>query len=147
MQIFLRTILSIIMIVFFHGMAYAAVWYPANQSTVAWDHTLETPLPGGDTLVIPQEQLSFNVWRIAADAADKSDPELLGNTADKSFVVSFDDPGQYLLGVQSVRTVPDVVKPIVSTISWSDDPVSTNDNPFGVEFFVPPAIPTGVRAE
>lgn len=129
------------------GWAHADFWYPANQSTLAWDHENTNTLPDGTVVTIPQEELSYRVFRTLSSAPDKENPEFLGNTTDKSFLVRFAEEGRYLLGVQAVRTIPGVEKPVTSVIAWSDDPAATHDLPFGVEFFVPPAAPVGVRAE
>lgn len=131
----------------FTGSASAESWYPANKSTLAWDHEATVTLSDGATITIPQAELSYRVYRTLATAPNKVEPEFLGTTPDKSFLVRFSEEGRYLLGVQAVRTIPGVETPVVSEVSWSDVAAMTHDKPFGVEFFIPPAAPTGVRAD
>jgi hypothetical protein len=143
----MTVIVAMIIVLVLQGFAYADFWYPANQSTLGWDHEAAVTLPDGTVVTIPQQELSYQVFRTLATAPDKDQPEFLGPTPEKTFLVRFAEEGRYLLGVRAVRTIEGVEKPVVSTISWSDDPAQTHDSPFGVEFFVPPAAPVGVRAE
>lgn len=128
------------------GAAIAEDWYPANGSTLAWVMNYTATRADGTTFTIPANEITFRVYRVLSVNTTKANPEFLGNTTEKTFLVRFAEEGKYHLGVQAVRTVAGV-EPLSSPIGWSDDATITNGKPFGVVFVVPPATPTGIQVE
>lgn len=142
MLLFVPVAIMVALVTFAHG----AEWYPANQSTLAWDQNLASTNPDGTTFTIPETQMSYRVYRCVM-GADKATAEFLGHNTAKQFLVKFYQEGQFYLGVQAVRTIPGVENPIVSAIAWSDAAEHTHDKPFGVSFFTPPMPPQGIKVD
>jgi hypothetical protein len=128
------------------GIALAEDWYPANGSTLAWDQNYTVTRADGTTFTVPASEVTFRVYRVLAANVAKTNPEFLGNTVEKTFLVRFAEEGKYHLGVQAVRTVAGI-ESIASPIGWSDDAALTDNKPFGVVFVIPPATPTGISVE
>jgi hypothetical protein len=127
--------------------AVAVEWHPANQSTLGWGMEYVVTRPDGSTFEVPKEEIFYHLYRTLSSDTAKENPEFLGETQDMTFLVRFAEEGEYMLGVQAVRRVPNITGELKSKIAWSDDPEATHGNTFGVVFVIPPAAPTGVRAE
>lgn len=122
--------------------AHAFEWFTANQYTIAWDAvTLKSDgsdLPSTDTI----EYVAY--LANAVSDPDKSNPVEVYTGAEVQTVITLNVEGQYLAGVKSVRKIEDGTVVSESVINWSDDPDATGGKPFGVRFYLSPALVTGI---
>jgi hypothetical protein len=125
----------------------AEVWYPANQATMAWDAVTTTVDSNGVEAAVDPSEISYEIFRTDAAAPDKENAESLGTTTELTFLITFTDGGKYMIGVRAIRTVPGFSETLPSAIAWSDDPVATSGNPFGVQFLSSPSAPTALRMQ
>lgn len=131
------TIILATVLFFVAAIAFAQTFHTANQKTIAWDAVTQTT---GGAAIDPAE-MSYNVYLAnALTDPNKTNPSLIGNTADLQYLVTLGVEGQYFVGVKAVRTVGgEVVSE--STISWSD--AATPD--FGLRYYEPPQQPGGLN--
>lgn len=115
----------------------------ANRTMLQWKMTWaegQTPAP--------ESEMAYKIYRTLATSPDKENPEFLAEIkGSDTYPVAFSKEGKYLLGVRAVRYVPGEENPIESPIGWSDIPENTYNNPFSVQFDIPPVAPTEVKAE
>lgn len=122
--------------------AQAFEWFTANQYTIAWGAvTLKsdgTAIPGTDAV----EYVAY--LANAVTDPDKTKPAEVYAGVEVQTVITLNVEGQYLAGVKSVRKIADGTVVSESVIVWSDNPGATNNNPFGVRFYLSPATVTGI---
>jgi len=122
--------------------AYAVTWHTANQSTIAWDavNTLSSgePIPAGDVI-------QYKIY-LVTPTENRDNPTEIGVTEGLEFTITITTEGEFYPGVRAVRLSNGV--PVgESEISWSDNPEATNENPFGIRYFLPPASITGMKVK
>jgi hypothetical protein len=123
--------------------AQALEWHTTNQATYAWDAV--TKNQAGDT--IPDtDVIEYTVYTVNSGTPKPYEPasKLVVRTAETQVVLTFTEEGSYFIGIRAHRTVDDE-EVGQSVIVWSDDPVSTNDKPFGTRYYLPPASVEGIR--
>ena len=106
-----------------------------NQVTIEWD--VVAPM-GGDTI-------SYEVYRAPHPAG--SPEELLGETTDLFYTVTFTVEGTYILGVRTVRTIIETGERLYSDINWSDVNGVFTPNPFLCRYYQSPVVPEGLRLQ
>lgn len=123
--------------------AFALDWTTANQSTVGWDavtvNTEGNPFPVGDTI-------EYDVFLVRESSTDRdADRIKKGTTAAIQYVLTFDQEGRWLAGIQAIRTpIASPDDKIKSSIIWSDSiDVTFVPVPFGFIYFSSPADPGG----
>ena len=106
-----------------------------NQITVAWDPvTLLTdgsPIPAGDVI-------TYEIF--------KGD-ELIGETAEIQYTVTFDQEGEYRVGVRTKRQVASTGDIIYSEINYSDQNGDSTPDPFVVRFIKPVQMAKNLRLQ
>jgi hypothetical protein len=133
----MKKITLIMAIMLLAAPALALDWTKANQVTVAWDE-------GGS--YAQGEVIKYRVYKVPA-TQDKSAATVAGLTDQRQFTVTFDSPGKFLLGVQTVLFFDDIEEEQAG-ISWSDDPLAVKDGvTFGVKYFSTPVKATGLRVQ
>lgn len=124
------------------SFANAQQFFKANQFTCTWDPVTTlvdgTPIPATD-------QVSYVTWM--KNANNGVEPVKLSETSATQYTATLSAEGRYLFGVQAVRKAADGTLLAESTISWSDMPEATGDNPWGVEYFFTPASPTNLQPQ
>lgn len=128
----LAALVALILAILIGSSAHALDWHTANQVTFAWEVNATAEVQG---------ELTYEVFQAAPGRAD---PVSLGTTDAPSMVVTLTEEGQFVLGVQTIRTV-DGQEVSRSPVSWSDDPAQAAA-PFGVMYYRAPR-PTGLRLE
>ena len=141
-----KIVIAIMLLITFAGavsVAHAQEWRTANQSTISWQavttKTDGNPLSAGDVV-----DYTIFVANSVTDP-DKANPEEVGTTADLTYTITLNVEGRYFVGVRANRALvddPDTV--LQSDIAWSDDPAYATV-PFGLQFYLPPAAPTGLQ--
>ncbi len=123
--------------------AHAFTWHTANQNTVAWDAV--TTLDDGSA--IPTDNtVEYAVFLVNSDTdPQKQNPAMVWRGPGTSTLITLNTEGQYWVGVKAYRMLGDGTEVGESTISWSDDPGSTNDNDWGLRYFLAPAKPGGLK--
>lgn len=140
----LTIIITLICLMVMAPVAAFAKWVTANQVTVSWDANDTSSIEEGERLV-------YRVYlsNVVTDP-DKTNPAIIGDTAETSMVLTLAEKGRYMAGVEAVLQVlgedgttwEDVAH---SEISWSDDPTVTKDGiVFGVRFYPAPKKPVGI---
>jgi hypothetical protein len=137
-------IILCILVVFAPSPAFGQEWIITNQATVTWDAVTTrsdgVPFPAGD-------QIAYSAY--LADAStdpDKTNPMLQSTVFDTECVITLVDEGKYFVGLRTIRMSSDGAVIGESVIGWSDDPaIVVEGRTFGLRYFLPPAIPTGLR--
>jgi len=124
------------------SLASGQDFFKANQFTCKWDPVTTlvdgTPIPATD-------QISYIAWM--KNANNGVEPVKLKETSATQYTVTLSAEGRYLFGVQAVRKAADGTLLAESTISWSDMPEATADDPWGVEYFFTPAAPSNLQPQ
>jgi hypothetical protein len=116
--------------------ASAQTWYTANQVTLAWDAVPQ---------VLPTDQANKYQVYSRNDLVSIGSP-IGGEITATQLVVSFTNEGRYYLGVEAIRYPAGETVGIRSAgKAWSNVAADTNNNPFGVSYFVAPGSPGGLR--
>lgn len=95
-----------------------------DQSTIEWDAVTTmadgSPITAGQTV---SYQVFLGDYPIpeGQNRNDRQQYMLLATITDTTYTISFPGEGVYLVGVRSVRTISGA--DVVSSISWSDDPI------------------------
>jgi len=101
--------------------------------TVAWDQ-----------VTVVSGTVTYKTYRKLAVGGVET---YVGTVSALQATLTFAEEGRYILGVRSVRNV-DGIEVESSTISWSDNPaVCMNGKTFGVQYYVPPDAPKGLRTQ
>lgn len=121
------------------GVAMAAEWHVANQTTIAWD-AVTTSADG--TVTFGAGEITYNVYLAnAVTDPTKQNPSKIGNVSATEYTITLNTEGKFVPGVSAVRTVgADVIGE--SGITWLDD---YPDNPPGIVFYKIAPKPAGVR--
>lgn len=125
------------------GPVIAQSFVTANQVTVAWDAV--TQLSNGDPLPAT-DSMEYSVYTTDAIVPDKTEGAAVWRGPELQTVITFTIEGMYWVGVRAHR-IRDGTELNQSTVAWSDNPVSTNDSPWGVQFWLPPGIVQGLRPQ
>jgi hypothetical protein len=124
----------------FASLAGAQEWHTANQVTIGWDKsdgsTVDPP--------IPQNEISYRLYLAnAITDANKTNPaKIADDVKTLTYTVTLGTPGKYFVGVSAIRTVEGEIVG-ESEIAWSD----TANPPFGVQMFIAPPAPGGLRIQ
>jgi hypothetical protein len=119
--------------------AHSQTIIEANAVQVAWDEV--TTLDNGDP--IPTGSIiAYEVFVAPSD--DKAAAVSQGEVTGTSYTVQLPGEGVFVVGVRTVRVVDSVR--YESEINWSDENGAATPDPFLVRLYLPPAIPTGLRA-
>jgi hypothetical protein len=140
----LAILLFTIAIFGFLSLAQSQEWHTANQATITWDAVTE--LQGG--IAIPEDDIiEYRVYLVnALTDPDKENPAEIGTTAEIIYVITLNVEGKYFVGLQTIRKSADGICIGESIIGWADDPViAANGAIFGLQYFLPPDVPHGVR--
>lgn len=132
-------VLSIVINLAFTQAADAIEWVGTNQSTIAWNATVDNesgaPFP-------PNDAISYKVY--IKDFPNGSEVEL-GQTIDLQYTLLFVKEGRYVAGVRTVRLAEGETVPILSDITWSDSTdVVAVPVPFGIVYYERPSAPKGL---
>lgn len=121
-------------------IAFAQVWYPANQKTIAWDPVTTladgSPLPAGSSI-------QYRVFIKPQGATTQTEA---GVTANTTFTVTLTAEGKYFVGLQTERK--DATGAVVATspIGWSSDAAIVQGGAtFGLTFYQSPKQAGGLR--
>ena len=126
----------IMAILMFAAPAMAQTWHTANQVTLAWDAVSK---------VLTTDQANKYQVYSRNDLVSNGAP-IGGEITATQLVVSFTVEGRYYLGVKAIRYPQGETTGIPSVgTAWSNVPGDTNNNPFGVMYFVAPGFPGGLR--
>ena len=132
----MKRLIIILAILMFAAPALAQTWYTANQVTLAWDAVPK---------VLTTDQA--NKYQVYS----RNDLVSLGSKIGAEItatqlIISLTVEGRYYLGVKTVRYPQGETTGIPSTgTAWSNVAADTNNNPFGVLYFVAPGFPGGLR--
>ena len=132
----MKRLLIILAILMFAAPAMAQQWYTANQVTLAWN---EYP-----KMLTTDSSNKYQVY-------SRNDLVSLGNKVGEEvtstqLVISLSVEGRYYLGVKTIRYPAGETVGIPSAgTAWSNVVEDTNNNPFGVLYFVAPGFPGGLR--
>ena len=132
----MKRLLIILAILIFAAPAMAQTWYTANQVTLAWDAVPK---------VLATDQT--NKYQVYS----RNDLVSLGTKVGTEvtatqLIISLSVEGRYYLGVKTVRYPQGEATGIPSIgTAWSNVAADTNNNPFGVLYFVAPGFPGGLR--
>ena len=131
-----RTLIIILAILLLAAPAMAQSWYTANQVTLAWDAVPK---------VLTTD--SANKYQVYS----RNDLVSLGTKVGAEItatqlLISLTVEGRYYLGVKAIRFPAGETTGIPSIgTAWSNVAADTNNNPFGVLYFVAPGFPGGLR--
>lgn len=114
----------------------AQSWYQANTIVLGWDAV---------PLLKPTDQPNKYQVYSRSDLVSNGTP-IGTETTELKLQVLFPNEGRYYLGVKTVRYPQGetIGQPSAGT-SWSNVPADTNNNPFGVMYFVLAAPPINLR--
>ena len=115
-------------------------WVTTNQVTVEWNQTTTlvggAPCPVGDTIF----------YRVYTAKLPQGPVEVVGDTPNLEYTITFTSEGRYLVGVEAVRIPQGETDEFVSGVLWSDnEDEALVPNPFGLKFFVNPSEARGLR--
>lgn len=140
-----KLILTFLVCLLLAGTAFAE-WHSANQITLRWDAVITIdngePLPEGNTALY-----NVHIKEVKTDATEKVGTDI----AELTYVITFNEEGDYYLGVSAIRIIPAVGdiperRFEESSISWSSEPVNTaNNEAFGVSYYIPIGNVGGLR--
>lgn len=144
LQMFLGLLFIItVFLLIFPLSVTAQEWHTANQATVAWDAVTE--MDNGDQ--IPStDTLEYSVYVSDSLASPKDSSVVAWRGPELLTVVTLTAEGSYFVGIQAHR-MKDGTELSQSIIVWSDDPVATNNTPWGLQFWLPPSIVEGLRPQ
>lgn len=142
LQMFLGLLVILTVFLFIFPSPVAAFdWFTANQATVAWDAvTAKTdgqPLDALDSMeysiylsdsLLPLKDSTVVAWR---------GPEL-------QTTLTLLQEGAFFVGIKAHR-IRDGDEVSQSIVVWSDEPLYTNDQPFGLRYWMAPAAVTGLH--
>ena len=132
----MKRLIIILAILLLAAPAMAQSWYTANQVTLAWDAVPK---------VLTTD--SANKYQVYS----RNDLVSLGTKVGAEItatqlLISLTVEGRYYLGVKAIRFPAGETTGIPSIgTAWSNVAADTNNNPFGVLYFVAPGFPGGLR--
>jgi len=131
----------IILALFIAAPAMAATnWVTANQTTVAWDPVTKS---ADGTVTFGAGEITYSVYLAnAITDPSKSVPVKVRTIAETQTTLTLNVEGKYFVGVSAVRTVSGSLIG-ESGIMWSDMVAPS----FGIQFFVIPGPPAGLRPQ
>jgi len=142
----MKKILFVTLIIFFSaaGFVFAQNWHTANSVQIAWNEV--TTNESGDQ--IDPAEVSYVVYMSNATTdPEKANPVEVDQSTNTVSTITLNTEGKYFVGVKAIRTVGGEVV-AESAIAWSDNPLYVGAaNEFGVQYFLPPAAPTGLRPQ
>ena len=133
-----KLLLAIFLVFLISVPAIGQDWINTNQATVAWDAVTQdeggSPIPVNDSIS----------YRVYTKKLPNGAENLVANTQELQYTLTFGVEGRYLAGVQTVRVPDGETQEITSTITWSDstDVVAVPD-PFGIVYYARPSNPKG----
>lgn len=141
-------LLSVFLMGLFVSIVHAQEWFITNQATITWDAVTELH----DGTVIPEvDIIEYRIWLSNANIdPDKANPIEVGTTSELVYVVTLNTEGRFFVGLQTIRkTLMGLAaeERVVgeSEVGWSDNPAIVKDGLiFGLQYFLPPAVPCGV---
>lgn len=122
---------AVLAMIFVSVPVFSQTWHTTNQATVAWD-----------AVTVPSGTVSYKVYIKPEVGGTET---LVTTVTTTQATITFAEEGRYFTGVSTVRTVNSV--PIESsTISWSNiASVCQNGVTFGIQYYIPPSAPVGLR--
>jgi hypothetical protein len=132
----MKKLFIIISLLLISSVASAQTWYTANQVTLAWDAVPK---------VLTTDQANkYQVY--SRNDLVSLGTKIAGEITATQLLISFTVEGQYYLGVEAIRYPAGATVGIPSaTKAWSNVAADTNNNPFGVSFFVLPGKVINLR--
>lgn len=131
-----KLIIIIAAILILASPAFSQTWYTANQVTLAWD-------------AVPKVQTTdqANKYQVySRNDLVSLGQKIGGEITATQLLITFTTEGKYYLGVEAIRYPAGETTGLPSaTKAWSNVAADTNNNPFGVMFFVLPGAPGGLR--
>jgi opacity protein-like surface antigen len=120
--------------------AMAVDWVTANQTTVAWDAVTKS---ADGTVTFGAGEITYSVYLAnAITDPNKANPAKVRTIPETQTTLTLNSEGKYYVGVSAVRTVSGSLIG-ESAISWSDAVTPA----FGIQFFVIPGPPSGLRPQ
>jgi hypothetical protein len=112
----------------------------ANQATVAWDPVTKSV---DGTVTFAAGEITYSVYLAnAITDPNKANPSKVRTIPETQTTLTLNTEGKYFVGVSAVRTVAGSLIG-ESAITWSDQSTPA----FGIQFFVIPGPPTGLRPQ
>jgi hypothetical protein len=106
-----------------------------NQITIAWDPVISladgSPIPAGDVI-------TYEIF---------NPDELIGETTELQYTVTFDHEGEYIVGVRTKRQVTSTGDIVYSEINYSDQNGESTPDPFVVRFIKPVQMAKNLRLQ
>jgi len=124
--------------------SYAQEWMTVNQATIAWDAVTKL----SDNSSVPSDNIIEYTVYLANALTDpnKEHPITVETVNGTECTVTLTEEGRYFVGVKAIRRLADGTLVSESTIGWSDDPaIAYEGNTFGLQYFLPPKVSTGLR--
>jgi hypothetical protein len=115
-------------------------WHTADQATVAWD-AVTVNTDGGH--LGAQDNVEYSVYLTDSTNPLKDSSTAVWRGSETQTLVTLSQEGSFYAGVRAHR-IRDGTEVSISSVSWADDPVVTNDSPWGLLFFFPPASVKGI---
>ncbi len=78
---------------------------------------------------------------------DKTNFEIVGETALITYSVTFSSEGDWVIGVRTIRVIDSNGERLLSDINWSDVDGLATPNPFFVRWYVAPDAPENLRLQ
>lgn len=133
-----KIFLVLVILFSFLSSAYAINWSIADQKTVGWDAVTtignDEPIPSGDVIK----------YRVYISKMPSGEEQVVGDTDQLQYTITFTEEGKYIVGVQTVRIPQGETEEILSSINWSNsEDIEAVPVPFGIKFFVNPSAPKG----
>lgn len=120
--------------------AWAVDWVTANQTTVAWDPVVKS---ADGTVTFGVGEITYSVYLAnAITDPNKANPAKVRTIPDTQTTLTLNTEGKYFVGVSAVRTVSGSLIG-ESAIAWSSEATPA----FGIQFFVIPGPPSGLRPQ
>lgn len=138
-KLFTIVILSIlVMLVSFPAMAVDFI--TANQTSIAWNPVTKSD-DGKVTFAAGEITYSVYIANAITDP-NKENPSKVRTIPETQTTLTLNTEGKYFVGISSVRTVAGNLIG-ESAIAWSDEVTPA----FGIQFFVIPGPPSGLRPQ
>jgi hypothetical protein len=132
----MKRLIIILAILIFASPAMAQTWYTADQVTIGWNAfaKLQTTDQANKYQVYTRNDLVSNGSPVG------------GEITATQLLITLSVEGKYYFGVKTIRYPQGETTGIPSVgTAWSNVAADTNNNPFGVMYFVAPGFPGGLR--
>jgi hypothetical protein len=127
--------IAFVLLLFMLSMSIAQEIQYTNQITIAWDPMTSladgSPIPAKDVII-------YEIF--------KGD-QLIGETSELQYTVTFDQEGEYRVGVRTKRQVASTGDIVYSEINYSDQNGDSTPNPFVVRFLIPVQTVANLRSQ